>query len=55
VRAAVLRDRIGGGRKRAIQLLEFFDRVGFTRRVGEGRQRAHLIRGEAPALEDVSG
>lgn len=33
------RDQIGIGRKRAIQILEFFDRVGLTRRiVGEGTQ-----------------
>lgn len=33
------RDSLGIGRKRTIQLLEFFDRVGFTRRiVGEGMQ-----------------
>lgn len=33
------RDHLGIGRKRAIQILEFFDRVGFTRRiVGEGSQ-----------------
>lgn len=33
VRAAEFRDRVGIGRKRSIQILEFFDRVGFTRRV----------------------
>ena len=33
VRAAVLRDHIGGGRKVAIHILEFFDRIGYTRRV----------------------
>jgi len=33
VRAAVFRDRIGVGRKLAIQILEFFDRIGYTRRV----------------------
>ena len=48
IRAAAFRDRIGGGRKRAIQILEFFDRIGYTRRVGEGRERAHVIRGESP-------
>lgn len=32
------------GRKRAIQLLEFFDRVGFTRRVKD----AHLLRPGTP-------
>jgi selenocysteine-specific elongation factor len=48
VKGAALRDRIGLGRKRAIQILEFFDRVGFTRRVGSGQQQAHTLRGEAP-------
>jgi selenocysteine-specific elongation factor len=33
VRAAAFRDETGLGRKRAIQVLEFFDRIGFTRRV----------------------
>ena len=49
IRAADFRDRIGGGRKRAIQILEFFDRVGFTRRVGAGHRLAHVLRGEPPA------
>ncbi|MBI1283439.1 MAG: selenocysteine-specific translation elongation factor [Thiobacillus sp.] len=35
VRAADLRDRCGVGRKRTVQILEFFDRVGYTRRTGE--------------------
>jgi len=48
IRAAEFRDRIAIGRKRAIQLLEFFDRVGYTRRVGEGARRVHLLRGEPP-------
>ena len=34
-RAAAFRDRIGVGRKLAIQILEFFDRVGYTRRIGD--------------------
>jgi selenocysteine-specific elongation factor len=34
-RAAPFRDRIGVGRKVAIQILEFFDRVGYSRRVGD--------------------
>ena len=42
-RAADFRDRTGIGRKRVIQILEFFDRVGYTRRVGE----AHRLRNEA--------
>jgi selenocysteine-specific elongation factor len=43
VRAAVFRDRTGLGRKRAIQILEFFDRIGYTRRVRE----AHRLRGDS--------
>ncbi len=39
-RAAEFRDRTGLGRKRAIQVLEFFDRVGYTRRVHD----AHRLR-----------
>jgi selenocysteine-specific elongation factor len=38
--AASLRDRIGTGRKLAIHVLEFFDRVGYTRRVGD----RHVLR-----------
>jgi selenocysteine-specific elongation factor len=41
VEAAVFRDRVGLGRKRAIQILEFFDRIGYTRRVRD----AHRVRG----------
>ncbi len=37
VDAAAFRDRIGIGRKRSIQILEFFDRVGYTRRQSLGR------------------
>jgi selenocysteine-specific elongation factor len=43
-RAAPFRDRIGGGRKVAIQILEFFDRVGYTRRVRD----EHLLRRANP-------
>ena len=43
VRAAVFRDRLGVGRKRAILILEFFDRVGFTRRYGD----EHRVRGDS--------
>lgn len=39
-RAAALRDCIGGGRKVAIHILEFFDRVGYTRRVRDD----HVVR-----------
>jgi selenocysteine-specific elongation factor len=37
IAAAEFRDAIGIGRKRTIQVLEFFDRVGYTRRVPQGR------------------
>lgn len=43
VEAASYRDAIGLGRKRSIQLLEFFDRVGYTRRVRD----SHVLRGES--------
>ncbi|WP_110644063.1 selenocysteine-specific translation elongation factor [Salinicola sp. CPA57] len=36
--AADFRDRIGGGRKLAVAILEFFDRIGFTRRIGDGHR-----------------
>ena len=42
-RAATLRDQIGGGRKVAIHILEFFDRIGYTRRVRD----THLLRGSS--------
>jgi selenocysteine-specific elongation factor len=44
VRAARLRDEIGGGRKVAILILEFFDHIGYTRRIRD----AHVLR-SAPA------
>ena len=37
VTAAAFRDRSGIGRNLTIEVLEFFDRVRFTRRVGDGR------------------
>lgn len=40
VSAAAFRDATGLGRKRAIQLLEFFDRVGYTRRLKD----THILR-----------
>ena len=40
VSAALYRDAIGLGRKRTIQILEFFDRVGYTRRVHD----VHVLR-----------
>ena len=43
VEAHAFRDATGLGRKRAIQILEFFDRVGYTRRLRD----AHLLRPDA--------
>lgn len=43
VEAARYRDAIGLGRKRTVQLLEFFDRVGYTRRVRD----SHVLRAES--------
>lgn len=43
VKAHAFRDATGLGRKRAIQILEFFNRIGYTRRVGDG----HLLRPDA--------
>jgi selenocysteine-specific elongation factor len=40
VNAARFRDAIGLGRKRTIQILEFFDRIGYTRRVHD----VHVLR-----------
>ena len=50
VRAALFRDRSGLGRKRAIQVLEFFDRVGFTRRVRD----KHVVRADNLVSIDVA-
>ncbi len=50
VRAAALRDRIGGGRKVAIHILEFFDRIGYTRRVRD----EHIVRREGSAQEWIA-
>ncbi len=41
IRAAAFRDQIQLGRKRSIQLLEHFDRIGFTRRFGNERKIRH--------------
>ena len=46
--AADFRDRLGVGRKLAIQILEFFDRSGFTRRRGND----HLLRDSALFKDD---
>jgi selenocysteine-specific elongation factor len=49
VTAAAFRDRAGIGRNSAIELLEFFDRIRFTRRIGD----AHVI--ERSAAEMFGG
>ncbi len=46
VEAAAFRDRIATGRKLAIRILEFFDRIGYTRRVRD----EHRLRRQGPAL-----
>ena len=53
VSAAGFRDSVGLGRKRAVQILEFFDRVGYTRRVRE----QHVLRSDwkAPVPGGATG
>jgi len=48
VQAAEFRDATGLGRKRAIQLLEYFDRVGLLRRVGD----VHKLRPDSALFRD---
>ena len=48
VEAASFRDRIATGRKLAIRILEFFDRIGYTRRVRD----EHRLRRQGPALAE---
>ena len=48
VEAAAYRDAIGVGRKRTIQILEFFDRLGYTRRV----RSTHVLRPRTDWLGD---
>jgi selenocysteine-specific elongation factor len=48
ITAANFRDATGLGRKRAIQILEFFDRIGFLRRVGD----SHLLRPGTPLFPE---
>jgi selenocysteine-specific elongation factor len=43
IRAAAFRDAAGIGRKRAVQLLEFFDRIGYTRRARD----VHRLRSDS--------
>src|SRR5438093_7230951 len=49
VTAAEFRDRIGTGRKIAIRILEYFDKTGFSRRVGD----AHRVRDPTLLVERV--
>jgi len=49
VRAAEFRDRIGSGRKLAIQILEYFDRTGYSRRIGD----AHRMRDPALLVDRI--
>ena len=51
VNAARFRDAVGLGRKRTIQILEFFDRVGYTRRVRD----AHVLRPDSMWKAHVPG
>ena len=51
VEARQFRDACGLGRKRAIQVLEFFNRVGYTRRSGD----VHLLRPDAPWRHSAIG
>lgn len=48
LRAAAFRDRTGLGRKRAIQILEFFDRIGLTRRIHARGDDKHVLRSNHP-------
>lgn len=49
IRLAEFRDRIQAGRRYAVKLLEFFDHIGFTLRVGD----AHKIRKDAALLKEL--
>ncbi|MBG4367093.1 SelB C-terminal domain-containing protein, partial [Pseudomonas aeruginosa] len=51
-RPAEFRDRLGIGRKRSIQILEHFDRIGLTRRIGNDRR---LREGSALAEQLLGG
>jgi selenocysteine-specific elongation factor len=49
VSAAAFRDATGLGRKRAIQVLEHFDRIGLLRRVGD----VHKLRADSALFQDT--
>lgn len=50
VRVAAYRDQLNLGRKRTIQILEFFERIGFSRRVGD----IHYLRQDSRFLEQLA-
>lgn len=52
VTAAAFRDRSGIGRDLSIEVLEFFDRMKFTRRVGDAH---HVLHHAADAFNDRAG
>ncbi|HDS1735099.1 selenocysteine-specific translation elongation factor [Pseudomonas sp. BP8] len=51
VQVAGYRDLLGIGRKRSVQILEYFDRIGLTRRVGDQR----LVRVENALAQQQAG
>ncbi len=57
IAAAEFRDQIGTGRKLAIQILEYFDRTGFSRRVGDTHRMrdTSLLAGERRTVPTISG
>jgi selenocysteine-specific elongation factor len=53
--AASFRDQLGCGRKLAIQILEFYDRSGFTRRLADRHLlRESMLFGSASLQADAS-
>ncbi|MBP6018211.1 MAG: selenocysteine-specific translation elongation factor [Burkholderiaceae bacterium] len=50
ITAAEFRDATGLGRKRAIQILEFFGRIGYTRRLGD----KHILRDNSGLFTDFT-
>ncbi len=50
LKVAEFRDASGLGRKRAVQMLEFFDRIGLCRRVGD----THVLRLESEVFKGSS-
>lgn len=51
VQVAAFRDMLGIGRKRSVQVLEYFDRIGFTRRVADQR----CIRADSALAQQQAG